>query len=294
LRESENVVNELDKKLKKVLVAVDEKLEVESIAQLVEHLDSNGRLDQRMQQSLQNLWQAVQNQEFRIGAIQIEIRDLIMDVALLKRALSSLGQVGVLERQRIEKELVLDLFPPRLVRTGTGVVVAPSNASDVTVDCENRLPLCKAACCRIFNVLLVAEEIEGNRYDWNPRAPYTLHKNRLGCVHLRSGDWSCSIHGSRPSTCSGYNCANDQRIWADFEKAIINPDLRKELDKLDGGPVARQTETAVTSKKETPVSPPDFSELRNKIAPEPTNKFVAREPAEAESPTNANGDVEVG
>ncbi len=292
---------ELDEKLKQTLATVDERLQVEAITQLVEHMDANGRLDQRMQQSLQNLWQAIQSQGFGIGAVQSELRDLMMDVALLKRAVSSLGQVGVLERQRIEKELVLDLFPPRLARPGTGVAVAYPAPSPVTIDCETRLLLCKAACCRIFNVLLTAEEVENNKYDWNPRVPYTLHKNRLGCVHLRAGYWTCSTYDCRPSTCLGYSCAKDQRIWADFENKVVNPNLKQELDKLDGGRAAPQPEVAMTAamvaaREEASIRPPDFSDLRNRAVPEPIRRFAPPEAGKWEAVstgrTDGNGEVE--
>ena len=48
--------------------------------------------------------------------------------------------------------------------------------------------------------------------------------------------------GPAPSTtggqgsCFGYDCTKDGRIWADFEKKVINPDLKRELDKLQSGP----------------------------------------------------------
>lgn len=300
--ESVNVTpTELDERLEQALATLDEKLQVEAITQLVENLVANGKLDQRIQQALHDLWQALQRQGFGFVAVQSELRDLMMDVALLKRAVSSVGQVGVLERQRIERELVLDLFPPRLVRPGTGVAVACPAPSAVEIDCENRLPLCKAACCRIFNVLLTAEEVENNKYDWNPRVPYALHKNRLGCVHLRSGDWSCSIYDCRPYTCLGYSCAKDQRIWADFEKRVVNSNLKQELDKLNGDLVASQADRRTTSSmaisQEWPsASPPDFSEVRSRTVPEPIRRFVRPEADKAEvvsiGSLNGNGEMQ--
>jgi len=286
-------VPRVDEALAATLAEVDERLQVETIAQLVEQLDTNGRLES----SMRNLWQSISNQGLGIGAVQGEIRDLIMDVALLKRAVSSAGQVGVMERQRIEKELILELFPPRLLRPGTGVAVASPPEAETKVDCENRLPLCKAACCRIFNALLTAEEVESARYDWNPRLPYSLRKNRLGCLHLRSTNWSCSNYDCRPATCMAYSCQRDSRIWADFEKKIVNPDLRRELDKLDGGPGASQAESialgqVVQSEQRPAVNPPDFFELRKMKVPEPNRKFVLPPAIESQSgPTTvANGE----
>jgi hypothetical protein len=290
--------DELDRRLKEALAIVDEKFDVEAIAQLVEHLDADEKLKHSIENSLRNLWLGLEKQGLGIGSVQRELRDLIMDVELLKRAVSSWGQLGVLERQRIEKELVLDLFPARIVRPGTGVAVATSSCVDVDIDCQNRLHLCKAACCRIFNILLTAEEIDSNRYDWNPRLPYTLHKNRLGCVYLCSSNWSCSVHDGRPSSCKGFSCKNDQRIWLDYENRIINPNLVRELDKIDGGLTASQTEVSssapISAHQESSVNPPDFSELYRRPAPEPRKKFVPLEPEGTEtmsftSPEEASG-----
>jgi Fe-S-cluster containining protein len=286
---------ELEERLQQVIASVDEKLEVEAVAQLVEQLDMTEKVKGPMQRAENELWAAVRRQNATLGAIQNELRDLMMDMALVKRALASLGQIGVLERQRIEKELVLELFPPRLVRRGTGVVVAGPGRSDVKIDCENRMSLCKAACCRIFNVHLTAEEIEGNRYDWNPKVPYALHKKRLGCIHLRPSDWSCSIYNCRPSVCLGYSCEKDKRIWADFEKKVINPNLKRELDKLNGGPKASQPDKAVAGQSAVPqeepsASPPDFSELRNMIVSEPSRKFAPPESADAAAIATARAD----
>lgn len=286
----------LEERLQEVIAAVDEKLEVEAVAQLVEQLHLADKVKGPVQHAVNELWAAARRHNADMNAAQQELRDLIMDMALVKRALASLGQTGVAARQRIEKELVLELFPPRLARRGTGVVVAGPSRSDVKIDCENRMSLCKAACCRIFNVHLTAEEIESNRYDWNPRSPYALHKNRRGCVHLRVGDWSCSIYDCRPSVCIGYSCEKDRRVWVDFEKRIINPDLKRELDKLNGGPATCRTNQATAAVALAPVrgdsvSPPDFSALRNMIVPEPTRKFTPPQAAEAVGnlATGANG-----
>jgi hypothetical protein len=156
---------------------------------------------------------------------------------LLKRAMVSLGQVDVVDRQRIEKELILELFPPERPRAGVGVQVhRPPRVNEkmVELDCARRLPLCKAACCRIFDVFLTPAEIESNRYDWNVRQPYALVKNPSGCTYLKAGTCACMrYHDSRPRVCTGYSCARDRRIWADFDKRILNPRLQERLKNLE-------------------------------------------------------------
>ena len=167
---------------------LDERFDVEALAQMVEHLN----FSQKLSQKLSNAFREVSARSVRNGnvleGVQREIRDLILDVALLKRAVASLGQVGVFQRRKIEKELIRDLFPPSQPRQGTGLIISPPNQPQTKrVDCENRLHLCKAACCRIFNVGLTPQEIESDRFDWDPRRPYALQKNQQGCVHLQGG-----------------------------------------------------------------------------------------------------------
>ncbi|NQT12609.1 MAG: YkgJ family cysteine cluster protein [Planctomycetes bacterium] len=287
---------EFDGKTEEVLSAVDEKLDVEAVAQLVEHLDFSDRLNRRLQNAFGDLRRRVGTHSSAIGEIQREIRDLIMDVALLKRALTSLGQIGVIERRRIERELILELFPPRQVRPGTGVEVANLQRRPATMECESRLPLCKAACCRIFNILLTPQEVERDLYEWNSRLPYAVQKNRVGCMYLAAGGCSCSTYDHRPVACSNYSCEKDRRIWASFEKRELNPDLRKRLETLEvragasgaGAPHAdRATEPSIQTDAvaqasepdtEPEVAPPDFSALREMIIPEPERKFVPPEP----------------
>lgn len=210
-----------------------ERLDVEALAQMVEHLDYADKLSKKLTSAFGEVRAQVGRQGNALGAIQQELRDLLCDVALLKRALASLGHVGVMERRKVERELVRELFPPAQPRPGAGIAVNVSQPKPPQkVDCENRLHLCKAACCRIFNVHLTPPEVDNDIYDWDPRQPYALRKTRHGCIHLTSGGCSCTLYESRPNTCRNYSCAGDKRIWHDFEKMVVNPELAKRLETL--------------------------------------------------------------
>lgn len=289
---------------------LSERFDVEALAQMVEHLDYADKLSHKLTSSFSDVRQQVGRQGQALGAVQQEIRDLIMDVALLKRAMASLGHVGVMERKRIERELVRELFPPTQPRAGAGVVVNTAQPKPAQkVNCEDRLHLCKAACCRIFNIHLTPQEVIEDNHDWDPRQPYALQKNRVGCAYLKSGGCACTIYESRPNTCRNYSCANDKRIWQDFEKMILNPELEKRLQTLQvttgpenvgrsgngqprdsfpetgdsQAPSASLPEASVAIKSvpqseepsSTPkVAPPNFDELRNLMVPKPSKKFV--------------------
>jgi Fe-S-cluster containining protein len=93
------------------------------------------------------------------------------------------------------------------------------------IDCENRIPLCHAACCAM-RFALSAQDLEEGVMRWDLSQPYV---NRLGpdkrCVHQDRGSLGCTIYEHRPGVCRLYDCRKDARIWRDFEKRIINPDL---------------------------------------------------------------------
>lgn len=89
------------------------------------------------------------------------------------------------------------------------------------VDCHARMHICKAACCRL-SFPLSAPEIESGQIKWELGKPYFIRKDAAGCcVHLdeKSG---CGIYQNRPQVCQGYSCANDERIWKDFDGMILN------------------------------------------------------------------------
>ena len=91
------------------------------------------------------------------------------------------------------------------------------------IDCEGRLHLCKAACCRL-PLALSKEDVQEGIVKWNLGQPYINVRDRDGyCAHLERGACRCSVYQQRPIPCRGYDCRGDKRIWIDFEKREINP-----------------------------------------------------------------------
>jgi Fe-S-cluster containining protein len=96
---------------------------------------------------------------------------------------------------------------------------------EVQIDCENRLPLCKAACCQL-NFALSRQDIEEGIVKWDLGRPYMIAHDADGyCRHLDRQACRCTVYANRPVPCRAYDCRKDQRIWADFEQRIINPNL---------------------------------------------------------------------
>jgi hypothetical protein len=98
---------------------------------------------------------------------------------------------------------------------------------EVQIDCESRLPLCQAACCRL-SFALSRQDIEEGIVKWDLGRPYMIAHDADGyCRHLRRDHGRCTVYANRPVPCRAYDCRKDTRIWADFDRGIINPKLEE-------------------------------------------------------------------
>ncbi len=91
-----------------------------------------------------------------------------------------------------------------------------------TVNCQERLHICLAVCCQLHFALTV-EEIETGQMKWELGKPYYNRHHGHGYCHRVDVDKKhCTIYADRPSVCRKYSCANDQRIWKNFEQMELN------------------------------------------------------------------------
>jgi hypothetical protein len=74
---------------KEILAAVDEKFDVEAVAQMVEQLEFSKKLNASLQKSFQGLQADLQRKEQVIQYLQGHINNLELDIALLKRTVVS-------------------------------------------------------------------------------------------------------------------------------------------------------------------------------------------------------------
>jgi Fe-S-cluster containining protein len=92
----------------------------------------------------------------------------------------------------------------------------------VEVDCSARMHICKAVCCRLDFALTVSE-VESGNVKWDLGRPYFVRHNANGCcVHNDPQTGGCGIYADRPRVCRRYSCANDGRIWKNFEQMELN------------------------------------------------------------------------
>jgi len=104
----------------------------------------------------------------------------------------------------------------------------------VNVDCASRIHLCHGACCSFEYPLTMQDIKEGVR--WSLGRPFMNAHGADGyCVHWERDCARCSIYESRPAVCRQYDCSHDKRVWLDFDKMIINPDLFVKTTNLPEG-----------------------------------------------------------
>lgn len=92
----------------------------------------------------------------------------------------------------------------------------------VPVNCDERMHICKAVCCKL-TFALNAEEVEGGNIRWDLGRPYIIRQeSSCYCTHINPKDKKCTIYNKRPSVCKKYSCAKDTRIWKNFNKMELN------------------------------------------------------------------------
>jgi len=150
-----------------------------------------------------------------------------------------LAEKGVLTIEELDarKDQIADRVQRRFLEKGMGVVLQDPEqdkyafAGEAHVDCENRVHLCKAACCRML-FPLSRQDIAERIVMWDLEAPYMIAQTEdRHCRHLDRTTCKCTVREHRPIPCRAYDCRNDPRIWSDFANYVINPDLESLFDK---------------------------------------------------------------
>ncbi len=144
------------------------------------------------------------------------------------------GIIGIEELDQ-RKKAVEKRLQESYKKSGIGVRVQSSDVDkyslkdEAKIDCEKRLPICRAACCALTYALSIQDINEGIR--WSLGKPFMNARKSDGyCMHLQRDTFRCSLYEHRPSVCRQYSCRNDRRIWLDFDKMIINPEPFKETN----------------------------------------------------------------
>jgi hypothetical protein len=146
--------------------------------------------------------------------------------------LSERGVISINELDERKKE-VGERLSAQLKEKGLGVMLQETEEDkysfkgEVKIDCENRLHLCHATCCRL-RFALSKQDVHEGVVRWELGRPYLIAHDKEGyCTHIERKTCRCTIRENRPLPCRGYDCRNDKRIWIDFEKKVINPNINR-------------------------------------------------------------------
>ncbi len=110
---------------------------------------------------------------------------------------------------------------------GPGIVMRLENPDTpredfVPVNCAERIHICQAICCKL-SFALTAPEIESGHVKWDLGRPYAIRHEPDGyCTHQNRETRGCGVYDHRPGICRRYSCANDERIWSNFDAMELN------------------------------------------------------------------------
>src|SRR5262245_3163987 len=143
----------------------------------------------------------------------------LIDVLLARDVVSKEEIAGAVESVRRQLDAAGEIPEPGVaLRVDDGPPAQPP----VLVDCAARMHVCHTVCCKL-DVVLSAGEVEEGKVKWDLGRPYLLRHESDGlCTHNDRRSGGCGVYGDRPLPCRRYTCANDGRIWKDFEKMELN------------------------------------------------------------------------
>jgi len=176
------------------------------------------RLQRQVERASLHAHTALGESYARIGETQVLLHGLV-DVLLAKGMLDGEELAAAIEPVRRELQARGEARGPGL---SIRIQAPQDEASEgAAVDCEARLPICRAACCRLEFALSV-DEIEAGHVRWDLGRPYFIRHERDGCcTHLGAGG-GCGVYAHRPGVCRRYSCEHDTRIWNNFDRMELN------------------------------------------------------------------------
>lgn len=151
-----------------------------------------------------------------------------------------LNEKGLLTIEELDerKKQVAERLVRKFVESGMGLMYQDPEEDKYTfekeshVDCEKRLDICKAICCKL-PFALSRQDVKEGIVSWEFARPYLIAHGEDGyCIHLDRNTFQCSVREHRPLPCRGFGCQDNERwhVWADYEKMILNPDFIEKVE----------------------------------------------------------------
>lgn len=188
---------------------------------------------------LQDISRGLQYSHLRINA---NTSKTLESASFLYALIELLKEKGLLTIEELDerKKQVAERLVRKFTESGIGLMYQDPEYDKYTfenesqVNCLERLPVCKAICCK-FPFALSRQDVEEGIIRWDFSRPYLIAHGEDGyCVHLDRQTFKCTVREHRPVPCRGFNCQDSKRwqVWSDFDNMLINTHL---VDKLKNG-----------------------------------------------------------
>jgi hypothetical protein len=160
--------------------------------------------------------------------------------SLMTALVEALVGEGIVDHDRLEqrKDQIRSRMGVDFLKEGMGVVLQDPEedkyrfARSVDIDCENRVHLCRAACCRL-PFALSRQDLNEGVVRWDFGQPYMIEQEKdRYCTHLDRCTKGCTVHEKRPVPCRAFDCRDNRGIWLDFAARVPNPIVER-IDWLD-------------------------------------------------------------
>lgn len=185
------------------------------------------------QQPVAGLWEVMDGLVFANNRTDANTGELHNTASTLMALVELLVERGLIDRAELDRRRAGIAVRLRRAYVARGMSVTVHEpgfskyalADEGRIDCESRLHLCQAACCRL-SFSLSREDVDEGTLRWDFGAPYMIARGERGyCAHIDRGTCRCTVYGQRPVICRRYDCRHDERIWSDFENKVVNPDI---------------------------------------------------------------------
>ena len=162
-------------------------------------------------------------------------KDSLQISSFLYSLIELLSEKGIISIDELDqrKLKVAERLVKKSKEKGLGVLLQdPENdkygfKDQVEINCPDIIPVCKAACCRI-PFALSKQDLHEGIVEWSLGEPYLIHHSPKGyCTHLGTDVFACTIYEHRPLPCRAYDCRKDKRIWLDFDKRELDPQVNR-------------------------------------------------------------------
>jgi hypothetical protein len=177
----------------------------------------------RMDDLYREVATALRRAENERAELQGEVRALKARLEQLVDVLVARGQLVEGHKRLFEKVGAAAVATGETRRVRLRQWVDKYSVPSAGIDCETRIPLCKARCC-MLSFELTAQDLDEGVVRWELLEPYVIRHDADGyCTHLDRASSGCTIYDKRPAVCRGFDCRHDRRIWLDFEQRIPAP-----------------------------------------------------------------------